>query len=446
METSHIAGSEAARLLPTELVDDLHWERIAAEADQSPPSSSLTISSSSSSTSSSVLAALKRGTTSKRAHLRAAAEERTRRDAEILRVHEVEIPKEGKLIILVSRDLNEREGAPGRVFRELVKEHLRRCGERSASARVQEAAVQENAENAAGEEEEEEEGLWFDEDDDYDESVDCVYDDEDDPPPTPSRPACSDAHSVVYHVTSSLLSYRPALRSSSRLIQQTRLAAEMLVFGELYDSVYGEISHECREADGSLLEKMGTYEMSTGGRGTGVRGEDVSIEALGALLGMGEARCPSDKLALCAEFVEGVSQHLCGAQERSRRKKEGAAPAATEGRIGESSAEFDAFACQTEDKAGNNVVDGDRDDDILTGDGAGEDGCDAEAQGADSLLRIVSEHVLVAKVRVKRANGEMRGEKVAGRSKRDDTPRPISALAPLQNTADGRFKCLRRGR
>ena len=218
-----------------------------------------------------------------------AKKKRNQVDADIIEFGEHEIPTVDKVVLIVSRSLNDRSSLPGHVYSVLIQRHRERNGERNrrTADRIEEAEL-----------------------------IDVVK--------LYSRGCRQDAHGVIKHVTATLLEVRPGLGSTPRLTELTATAVERLVFGELYEDVYEEIAEGSASIDEALMKKMYEFEMehratreSDSDEQKGVkRGgypisqDDISIGALEALLSLPEARTPADKLELCATFLEKVSNHF----------------------------------------------------------------------------------------------------------------------------------------
>ena len=231
-----------------------------------------------------------------------AKKKRNQVDADIIEFGEHEIPTVDKVVLIVSRSLNDRSSLPGHVYSVLIQRHRERNGERTrrTADRIEEAEL-----------------------------IDVVK--------LYSRGCRQDAHGVIKHVTATLLEVRPGLGSTLSLTELTATAVERLVFGELYEDIYEEIVEEAAAMDGALMKKMYEFEMEhwatresigreedvdrgeSRGGGYPISQDDISIGALEALLSLPEARTPADKLELCATFLEKVSNHFaeqdCGDED-----------------------------------------------------------------------------------------------------------------------------------
>lgn len=69
-----------------------------------------------------------------------------------------------------------------------------------------------------------------------------------------------DTHAIIKHVTATLLETRPGFSSSTRITEISATAVETIVFGEVYEAVYDEIIAETRETDNELMVKISNFE------------------------------------------------------------------------------------------------------------------------------------------------------------------------------------------
>ena len=242
-------------------------------------------------------------------------------DFDIVHSDEYEITTPDKVVLIVSRSLNDRLSLPGHVYNKLIHDYKRRAEERkmeetdsnsNGNRNETKAIDNDNADDADGS------------DDEDDESTFC-------------RARRQDAHGVIKHVTATLLEVRPGLGATSRLTELTASAVESLVFGELYDSVFEEICEETGYKDDALMSKMYRFESEHQARrkacmeelsdsreeGGGeaddefvdcvefpITDENISVGALGALLSMSDAKSSVDKLEHCVKFLEAISVHF----------------------------------------------------------------------------------------------------------------------------------------
>mmetsp|Transcript_3575 Transcript_3575/g.9557 ORF Transcript_3575/g.9557 Transcript_3575/m.9557 type:complete len:385 (-) Transcript_3575:172-1326(-) len=265
---------------------------------------------------------------------------RKRRDAEIVGTDEYELPTEEKVVLLVARSLNDRMSLPGHFYRCLVKEHRARAEARSKD----------------------EGNAWRVTEDEKRSGDDKHLMGTGESHSSKNLPQCRDAHFVIHHVMATLIEYRPGFTLSPQLAVKMAAAVEAFVFGELYDPIFAELVGETRDLDEALMKKIGAYEiecLQRTCRGDSmacsrrkIREEDISVEALEALLRLPEARVPSDKLRYCVNFVESISSHFCGSSSNTPDVMQSVKSKVTSG----------------------------------------------PSMGADSLLKMVCEHIIVGKV------------------------------------------------
>jgi hypothetical protein len=192
---------------------------------------------------------------------------------------EEEIPTPDKILLLVSRILNDKSSVPGHVYRYLVKVFKERC-----------QTITDDPDNLLDDETKDNgnvnpnEGKFL----------------------LVSRARRQDAHALIKHLTATLIDVRPGFASSSNTTELTAAAVEALVFGELFDLVFEEILHEVKAVDDSLTKKveMTMMEIDT----ESVNG--ISQAALQKLNLLPQAHSPVDKLRLCVEFLECISEHF----------------------------------------------------------------------------------------------------------------------------------------
>lgn len=192
--------------------------------------------------------------------------ERHRRDSDIVKTAENEIPTTEKVLLLVSRMLNDKSSLPGHVYRYLIEAFKQRCKERDCL--VAEIA-----------------------------SIQAIS----------PRARRDDAHAVIKHVTAALLEVRPGFAASPAFTELTAAAVETLVFGQLYNLVYDEIVMETKGGDTALREKIETFEKE---RPKHASDNLVADQALDALRLLPEGHSAVDKLAYCVRFLELISDHF----------------------------------------------------------------------------------------------------------------------------------------
>jgi hypothetical protein len=197
--------------------------------------------------------------------------ERYRRDSDIVRAAEDEIPTTEKVLLLVSRMLNDKSSLPGHIYRYLIEAFKDRCKER-------ECLVAKNT------------------------SIQAIS----------PRARRDDAHAVIKHVTAALLEVRPGFAASPAITELTATAVESLVFGQLYSLVFDEIAAETKEHDTALREKIETFEQE---RSKHDADNLVSDRALDALRLLPEGHSAVDKLVYCVRFLELISDHFSSATD-----------------------------------------------------------------------------------------------------------------------------------
>ena len=127
-----------------------------------------------------------------------------------------------------------------------------------------------------------------------------------------SRARREDCHGVIKYITATLLEVRPGLASTPEITEITASVVEALVFGEIYDLVYEEIAMETTETDKRLIEKIDDFEFARV-QLTGVpisTERVVSQEAICALRRLPETHAAVDKLRHCVAFLEKISEHF----------------------------------------------------------------------------------------------------------------------------------------
>lgn len=201
--------------------------------------------------------------------------ERYHRDIDIVKTAEEEISTDEKVLLLVSRLLNDKSSLPGHVYRELVQAFRNRCDDR---------------ESAAG------------------------------------RFRRDDAHAIIKHVTATLLQVRAEFSSSPHITERTASAVETLVFGQLYNLVWDEILVETAEKDEALKQKVKTFNLlqyEENGTHVFVSNEipsklekNVSQSALDAVRQLPQCHTTADKLVNCVRFLEHISEHFTATDGR----------------------------------------------------------------------------------------------------------------------------------
>lgn len=135
-----------------------------------------------------------------------------------------------------------------------------------------------------------------------------------------------DAHAVIKYVTTSLLLTRPGFGHSSSLTEKTATAVESLVFGEIYDLVIEEIEMEYQAKDDLLLDKIADFERKQGQREDLMKASNdtcfgykscISEAALEALHCLPQAHSAVDKLRYCVVFLEQISDKFSKSDVKS---------------------------------------------------------------------------------------------------------------------------------
>jgi hypothetical protein len=220
-----------------------------------------------------------------------AKRERYEREFDIVKTGEDEIPTADKVLLLVSRILNDKASLPGHVHRHLLTVFRERCEERGPLTRMA-------RNNTAAVEDEEDEVA-------KDQAPVFMLD--------PYRGRRQDAHAVIKYVTASLLEVRPGFAASSSITELTASAVESLVFGEVYDLVILEIEAEYEERDDELLSKIAEFDRHQP-KSLGQEGEDcrefISELAIEAMHQLPQAHSAVDKLRYCVTFLECISDHF----------------------------------------------------------------------------------------------------------------------------------------
>ena len=226
-----------------------------------------------------------------------AKRERYEREFDIVTTGEEEIPTADKVLLLVSRILNDKASLPGHTHRHLLTVFRERCEERGPLTRM--------ARNDTAEvDEEDNEGK--------DQAPVCVLD--------PYRGRRQDAHAVIKYVTASLLEVRPGFAASPSITELTASAVESLVFGEVYNLVIEEIEAEYGERDDELLSKIAEFDRHEP-KSLSQEGEDcrefISESAFEALHQLPQAHSAVDKLRYCVTFLECICSSYSSKSSKS---------------------------------------------------------------------------------------------------------------------------------
>ena len=126
-----------------------------------------------------------------------------------------------------------------------------------------------------------------------------------------SRERRQDAHGVIKFVTATLLDFRPNFGRTQALTEMSATAVEDLVFGEIYDEIFEEILDETAQRDNVLMNNILAYEKNKNCDPD--QNEMLSLDALRALRDLCESHSPADKLACCVDFLESISAKFSSA-------------------------------------------------------------------------------------------------------------------------------------
>eukprot|EP00536_Pseudo-nitzschia_multiseries_P000496 jgi/Psemu1/321636/estExt_fgenesh1_pg.C_60047 len=245
----------------------------------------------------------------------AAKRERYEREVDIIETEEDEIAIGDKVLLLVSRILSNKESLPGHVYRKLIEAFRRRSRDFDLHSLYRERQeLQRNNDSSTVASE-------------HDLSVTTESDDQgDDERLSGMHQRRRDTHAVIKYVTTSLLLTRPGFGHSVSFTEKTATAVESLVFGEIYDLVMEEIEMEYQDRDDLLLEKIADFERRQ------IHGEDsmkshdgscfgyksyISEGALEALHCLPQAHSAADKLRYCVVFLEQISQKFSNTAVKS---------------------------------------------------------------------------------------------------------------------------------
>lgn len=191
-------------------------------------------------------------------------------DSDIVMTDEDEIPTTDKVLLLVSRTLNDKTSLAGHVYRYLLEAFHDRC-------LVRKKLCETNTSIAA----------------------------------VSPRARRDDAHAVIKHVTATLMEQRPEFGASPSLTEVTATAVEGLVFGQLYDSVFEEIVIETKDRDMALRKKIADLEDQYGGDiESSIQEGQISEAALDSLKVVPQGHSAGDKLYFCSRFLDLISEHF----------------------------------------------------------------------------------------------------------------------------------------
>ena len=207
-------------------------------------------------------------------------------DADIIDTHEDEIDTNDKILLLVSRILNDGTSLPGYVLRYFIQRYNDRCRDRTTFCANNQSVIESNP-----------------------------------------RVRRDDAHAIIKHVTATLLNVRPECGSSQRCTELTASAVESIVFGQIYDSILEEIINETLHDDTELWRRITVLlkyhpelldiqyqepklkDQSAIKSNVACHMPLVSSLALDTLKMIHGARSVSDKLHFCVKFIDTLSAH-----------------------------------------------------------------------------------------------------------------------------------------
>lgn len=242
---------------------------------------------------------------------RAAKRERYEREVDIVETGEDELDIADKVLLLASRILSNKDSLPGHVYRKLIEAFRYRSRELNLGDLQLQKQKQQivNDSSTIGSTSSENNifspGITKEDDQGEDERISRTHQ------------RRRDAHAVIKYVTTSLLLTRPGFGYSYSLTEKTATAVESLVFGEIYDLVMEEIETEYQNKDDLLLNKIAGFERKQGQREDSIETYDdscfgykscVSEVALEALHCLPQAHSAVDKLRYCVVFLEQISE------------------------------------------------------------------------------------------------------------------------------------------
>lgn len=117
-----------------------------------------------------------------------------------------------------------------------------------------------------------------------------------------------DTHAIIKYVTATLMEVRSGFDASPSITELTATAVESLVFGKVYDSVLEEIFEEASEKDTSLMQKIETCENDPNIHK--IVAGNISDSAVRSLQRLPTAHSAVNKLEDCVVFLESISEHF----------------------------------------------------------------------------------------------------------------------------------------
>jgi len=204
------------------------------------------------------------------------------RDTDIFEA--TELDTEEKVLLLVSRSLNDKTSLPGYMYRCLIEEHTNRAKQRLTS--LKDGNMSSTSPDITP----------------SSTSKDFIEPNLDNPITASGRETRQDAHAVILYVTNALLEVRPEIKASQRFVDTAKDSVEIVVLGELYSSIFDEISNEVSLKDKWLLVKIEEYESRSNNKVNLF--SDAAIEALRSI---SKCRSALHKLEIFVTFLEHLS-------------------------------------------------------------------------------------------------------------------------------------------
>jgi hypothetical protein len=194
-----------------------------------------------------------------------------------------ELDTEEKVLLLVSRSLNDKTSLPGYMFRYLMEEHRKRV-EKRRNVSLASNRTEDNMNTGSN-------NIKIS---DATDPVSALY----------TRESRQDAHAIILYVTTAFLEVRPEVRSCQRFMDLAKDSVEIVVLSELYQSIFEEIIAEVSSKDISLTAKIGQFELSPSHNLLCVK---CSSDAIEALQSIAKYHSPIQKLEIFVTFLELIS-------------------------------------------------------------------------------------------------------------------------------------------
>ena len=249
---------------------------------------------------------------------RTAKRERYEREVDIVDTGEDELAIADKVLLLVSRILSNKESLPGHVYRKLIEAFRSRCDELNLKDLSLHEPKKQKVEDGAADNTSSQKGS--------ESSIAASEDEKDVERSSETYQRRRDAHAVIKYVTTSLLLTRPGFGHSPSITEKTATAVESLVFGEIYDLVMDEIEMEHHSPDDLLLDKIAEFERKQNQKSSSTEDSNdppfnykscISEAALEALHCMPQAHSAVDKLRYGVVFLEQISEHFSKSEVKS---------------------------------------------------------------------------------------------------------------------------------